>query len=1593
MYQERAERNVVRIDASQSAVPPGRDSPRNVISTNVDSGGAQQAAPAAEDTALIGEGHIPRPDCAVNLPPGIIQGAEAGPLDCEDHRDSPSQMQSPVAAKKPMLSDVSETYKEMKATHELKEMLTRLDRNKDGEIDTFELYATVKEFVEKEARHNLVQRLLKQMVAVVVVLLVIAMGLNALFVFLVVDANKDTAVLRGHFVDRLTGQEITMDPASFRVRARPVPVERATHHLKTTTSKFRTLDSASGPSGTISALVDDNGQTVVVAPSVTGSGTFVSADGTPVKTGALKYHQSAAEVGGLGILWDLDTETLNSVDSITTHDGSTEVRFGLGPFQFEEKWSVGEWELASDQRVLAEGLNYTGAVFLLKFATDHFQYPMMVLLRIVEFGGTEEQAIVSTYNRIFLAQQAVLPKYTLSTAAAAGTSAAVGRRRLQGCGTSIGCWINKVDDLKDDIKDLVDDIDDYVDDIDDLTKDLSKAASTIDSYAKLATEQAEGLVGAITDVTDLLGELGSLVDKIIDKVLKFDWLPKNGADCADAVETVVNQVLNLLPACVDWAGCSMPDQLKGITPIFQSAGIVTVTATITPATCLSVYDFRLNAAALGKLVTDATNAVQDFLDPAIDDLRKELQKLIGPLSSKAEKAAEELDDALVGSCSDGIQNQRETGVDCGGPCIPCGTVIKGNSPTSWGSWGSMDTCRGWAIGVNIKIQGIQGSSDDTAANAVELLCDDYQSKRDSKVGSRGSWQTLETCPYGTLITGFRLRVEPNQGSGDDTAANAIEVRCSDGTTLRPHDGHWGDWTSWSTCPDGYAVAGLQTRVEEGANDDSALNDVNMLCREVVAELPLLGQSPTSWGKWGPMETCDGWATGINIKFQAPQGSGDDSAGNAVEIVCDDGAKHRSAEGPSGSWRTQQACPGGAFINAFRIRVEEPRPEGGDDSALNAIEAKCSDGTVLSPHSGEWGAWTPWRACSEGYGVAGLQTLVQASQGSEDDTALNDVNFLCRKGLGETSSYALGPLGEDKCPHQLSSSLSTPQACAQAAYKAGLAYDASANDGSADAVCHVCGGCEPPIVRLSSGHGSSAKWLCQKTEYVLGANGDDNCPVVSLPYGEVRFKPITDPSLCAAAAATLVLAYQATYNDGHADAVCNYCGGCGSPAARLSNNHGANAKWICQYDRFVADVPDMPGYGLHGPFRRRGLLDTEPAPRRNAPRAHATEPAPHPKVRHMHALAHEAVRQAHEDGLRRLMRRMEAQDASQIREYIVIDSLKVKFAQGLDARFVFDFAKMYGDGGDLMDFFNAPPGLEKEQMIQTPIPGLMVKVMFSGRLRLPYHFLASGGVTFTVDVKLSDLWVEADVAALEIKQSKGDWTGTGLQVTQGVVHVGGALAVELDLELRVGVCLFALCVDFKTEADMHAKVGFDVLAAQAAQAPATYAPLLTTQVQYDAAAQATYADCVAAAGDNGPLLAGGAWAYVTKPYVRVTPVLSFDGQDYCPSQSPKILEFAKPTTGRLYPVLFSHAWLGFCLATDAGTAWHVGAAQGALHAGAPHAPARRLLSTDPGSPSPTSGAAPPRRRCLRSGQLVKPSMAPRLCCAAQAQKVGRFTKCK
>lgn len=171
--------------------------------------------------------------------------------------------------------------------------------------------------------------------------------------------------------------------------------------------------------------------------------------------------------------------------------------------------------------------------------------------------------------------------------------------------------------------------------------------------------------------------------------------------------------------------------------------------------------------------------------------------------------------------------------------IPQGVLNSQRADGYWGSWGGIEKCPEgmYVYGYKIKVEPpING--DDTALNGIQLICGNGSINNptiSSKIGPWGNWSGWRTCSsHATPVTGFDIKIEGGQGSGDDTAANDIDLYCQNGTMLSATGaGPWGTWTPKYSCPVGQAVMGLITRVEDpiGSGDDTAFNGLRLICKD------------------------------------------------------------------------------------------------------------------------------------------------------------------------------------------------------------------------------------------------------------------------------------------------------------------------------------------------------------------------------------------------------------------------------------------------------------------------------------------------------------------------------------------------------------------------------------------------------------------------------------------------------------------------------------------------------------------------------------------------------------------------------------------
>lgn len=161
--------------------------------------------------------------------------------------------------------------------------------------------------------------------------------------------------------------------------------------------------------------------------------------------------------------------------------------------------------------------------------------------------------------------------------------------------------------------------------------------------------------------------------------------------------------------------------------------------------------------------------------------------------------------------------------------------------TTWGTRGEKQLCPpgSWVSGMNLKIESSINVRDDTGLNAIKLSCTTLNGDKvadiTSKQGPWGSYRGDVKCENG-FATGFQLRSEPSQGTGDDTAAVDLKLRCTglDGTISHAVGEElltWGKFTKEQKCLPETAVCGIVTYVEDsqGWGDDTSVNNVDMAC--------------------------------------------------------------------------------------------------------------------------------------------------------------------------------------------------------------------------------------------------------------------------------------------------------------------------------------------------------------------------------------------------------------------------------------------------------------------------------------------------------------------------------------------------------------------------------------------------------------------------------------------------------------------------------------------------------------------------------------------------------------------------------------------
>ncbi|CAF2872395.1 unnamed protein product [Rotaria sp. Silwood2] len=161
-----------------------------------------------------------------------------------------------------------------------------------------------------------------------------------------------------------------------------------------------------------------------------------------------------------------------------------------------------------------------------------------------------------------------------------------------------------------------------------------------------------------------------------------------------------------------------------------------------------------------------------------------------------------------------------------------------------------------------------------------------------KSGPWGEFTNTVYCETNTWAIGFRQRVEKPCDKCDDTALNALELLCGkkDGTSvksIKAHDGFWGDWSEVVRCPgDKNFLKGVSFKIEppQELGDDTAANDCRFACSR---SSNIFASNGDPWGDWQEMKYCPPSTAicGFSLKLENMQDKEDDTAANGAKFEC------------------------------------------------------------------------------------------------------------------------------------------------------------------------------------------------------------------------------------------------------------------------------------------------------------------------------------------------------------------------------------------------------------------------------------------------------------------------------------------------------------------------------------------------------------------------------------------------------------------------------------------------------------------------------------------------------------------------------------
>merc|ERR1711874_117085 len=215
--------------------------------------------------------------------------------------------------------------------------------------------------------------------------------------------------------------------------------------------------------------------------------------------------------------------------------------------------------------------------------------------------------------------------------------------------------------------------------------------------------------------------------------------------------------------------------------------------------------------------------------------------------------------------------------------------------------------------------------------------------------------------------------KPTSGPATDQPPSNQTIKMTNTSILGDTD--WGTWKKWEYCADGAKINSFRLRVQSSKGhdqDDTSLNAIRLLCdHEPVPqtnhdvdfdneleqtdfdddkEVQHISSDDGFEGDWGPLFECSGndsYMMGAVLHSEPDLGDKkDNSAANNFDMHCSNGAIYEVVPGVGGSWGSSESharCERNNWVCGMRVRMQDKRMDGGDNTALNQIQlACCSD---------------------------------------------------------------------------------------------------------------------------------------------------------------------------------------------------------------------------------------------------------------------------------------------------------------------------------------------------------------------------------------------------------------------------------------------------------------------------------------------------------------------------------------------------------------------------------------------------------------------------------------------------------------------------